>query len=114
MMSVLTVIIAILQIVTMSISLGVMAWGFKKFLSSPRRELELRVAELETDVKDLKREREVNEIRFKKIDDVLEVILRSTIALIEFEVQYCLTENKIPTQALEKAREGLNEYLAKR
>lgn len=114
MISVLTVIIAILQVITMTISLFVMAWGFKKFLSSPRRELELRVAELETEVKDLKREREVNVIKFKKIDDVLEVILRSTIALIEFEVQYCLTENKIPTQALEKAREGLNEYLSKR
>lgn len=114
MISVLTIIIAILQVITMTISLFVMAWGFKKFLSSPRRELELRVAELETEVKDLKREREVNVIKFKKIDDVLEVILRSTIALIEFEVQYCLTENKIPTQALEKAREGLNEYLSKR
>ena len=114
MMSVLTVIIAILQVITMSISLGVMFWGFRKFLSSPRRELELRVTELEAEVKDLKREREINEIRFKKIDDVLEIILRSTIALIDFEIQYCLTENKEPTQALEKAREGLNEYLSKR
>ena len=114
MMSVLTVIIAVLQVITMSISLGVMFWGFRKFLSSPRRELELRVTELEAEVKDLKREREINEIRFKKIDDVLEIILRSTIALIDFEIQYCLTENKEPTQALEKAREGLNEYLSKR
>lgn len=113
-MSVLTVIIAILQVITMTISLIVMAWGFKKFLSSPRRELELRVVELEAEVKDLKRERDMNETKFKRIDDVLEVILRSTIALIEFEVQYCLTENKEPTQALEKAREGLNEYLSKR
>ena len=113
-MSVLTVIIAILQVITMTISLIVMAWGFKKFLSSPRRELELRVTELETEVKDLKRERDTNETKFDKIDDVLGVILRSTIALIEFEVQYCLTENKEPTQALEKAREGLNEYLSKR
>ena len=114
MMSVLTVIIAVLQVITMSISLGVMFWGFRKFLSSPRRELELRVPELETEVKDLRRERDTNENKDKRIDDVLEVILRSTIALIEFEVQYCLTENKEPTQALEKAREGLNEYLSKR
>ena len=114
MMSVLTVIIAVLQVITMSISLGVMFWGFRKFLSSPRRELELRVTELEAEVKDLKRERDMNEIKLKKIDDVLEVILRSTIALIEFEVQYCLTENKQPTQALEQAKAGLNEYLSRR
>ena len=112
MMSVLTVIIAVLQVITMSISLGIMFWGFRKFLSSPRRELELRIIGLETEVKDLKRERDLHETKLKKVDDVLEVILRSTMALIEFEVQYCLTENKEPTQALEKAREGLNEYLS--
>ena len=95
-------------------NLAVIFWGFRKFLASPRRELELRVAELETEVKNLKRERDIHEMKLKKIDDVLEVILRSTMALIEFEVQYCLTENKQPTQALEKAREGLNEYLSKR
>lgn len=114
MMTVLTVITTILSLLIMVSNLCVILWGFKKFLSSPRRELELRVTELETEVKDLKRERDTNEIKFKRIDDVLEVILRSTIALIEFEVQYCLTENKEPTQALEKAREGLNEYLSKR
>ena len=114
MMSVLTIIMTIFSAIIMTGNIITMFWGFKKFLSSPRRELELRVAELETEVKDLKRERDANEIKFKRIDDVLEVILRSTIALIEFEVQYCLTENKEPTQALEKAREGLNEYLSKR
>lgn len=113
-MSVLTVIIAILQVITMTISLIVMAWGFKKFLSSPRRELELRVAELETEVKDLKRERDTNEIKFKSLDNTLEVVLRSVLALTEFEIQYCLTENKQPTKALENAKASLDEYLARK
>ena len=39
-------------------------------------------------------------------------MLHSLIALIEFEIEYCLTEHKVPSDGLKKAKEDLHLFLA--
>ena len=52
--------------------------------------------------------------RIRELDESNGVIMRSVLALIEFEIQYCLTENKPMSKGLEKAKESLDDYIAKK
>ena len=47
-------------------------------------------------------------------DATNEVIIESTLALIEFEMQYCLMENKQVSEGLNDAKVSLQKFLAKR
>ena len=48
------------------------------------------------------------------MDRALKVLTRSTIALVEFEMQYCLIEHKEMSKGLEKAKEALDEFVAEK
>lgn len=52
--------------------------------------------------------------RFREQDNMNEILLRSLLALIEYEIQYCITENKPITKELEKAKDDLHGFLSKR
>ena len=111
---VLSAVLMILQILLALFNLGMLIFAFTKFISNPRVNLEARVKALELEVESIKKEMLQKEQRSKLQDDALEVILRSSIALIEFEIQYCLVEDKQPTEELKKAKADLNEFLSKR
>lgn len=52
--------------------------------------------------------------RFREQENTNEVLLRSILALVEFEIQYCITENKPISKDLEKAKDELHGFLSKR
>lgn len=52
--------------------------------------------------------------RFREQEATNEVLLRSILALVEFEIQYCITENKPISKDLEKAKDDLHAFLSKR
>ena len=52
--------------------------------------------------------------RFREQDNMNEILLRSLIALIEYEIQFCITEDKPITKELEKAKDDLHTFLSKR
>lgn len=52
--------------------------------------------------------------RFREQDNMNEILLSSLLALIEYEIQYCITENKPITKELEKAKDDLHGFLSKR
>ena len=52
--------------------------------------------------------------RFREQENTNEVLLRSILALVEFEIQYCITENKPISKDLEKAKDDLHGFLSKR
>lgn len=114
MATVLSVILMILQILLTLFNLGMLIFAFTKFISSPRVNLEATVKALQLEVESIKKEMLQKKQHSKLQDDALEVILRSSIALIEFEIQYCLVEDKQPTEELKKAKADLNEFLSKR
>lgn len=89
-------------------------YGFGKFLAKPHDSLEQRVAVLESRLRDVDRELLKGKDTFHEQNVTNEVLIHSTLALIEFEIQYCLTEKKPMSKELEKAREDLHRYLAKK
>lgn len=84
-----------------------------KFTRKPHDTLESRVKALEEQNKDLQIEILKKDERIKEIEELCGVIIRSVIALIEFEMQYCLTEDKPVSKGLEKAKESLDDYFAR-
>ena len=107
----------ILTILSLIISLSTvisLLYAFSKFLSKPHDTLEERVLALENSMRESDREKIRLNTRCQEQDDTNEVLIHATLALIEFEIQYCLTEKKPMSKDLEKAKEDLHHYLAKK
>lgn len=108
-----------------AINLLLLLFTFKKYLQQPHDAMNERIIRLEEDVKELRcqQKQDVKELRdqqkqdgsrFKEQTITNEVVINSILALIEFEIQYCLMENKEPTESLELARKNLNAFLSRR
>ena len=97
-----------------AINLILLLFTLKKYLQQPHDTMIERIAKIEEDVKELKGQQKQDRNRFKEQMKTNEVIIKSVLALIEFEIQYCLMENKEPTESLELARKDLNAFLSKR
>lgn len=112
-MSILQIILMIFQIFLAFCNACIMVFAFKMFLSKPRESLEAKVAELIVKVKEIEDSLNLGNDRFRAQEKTNEVLISSTLALIEFEIQYCLTEDKLPTPELQKSKENLQSHLAK-
>lgn len=111
----------ILQFILLCCNLALMFWMFRNFLRRPHDALEARVAANEARttanevaVKEIRDSLKQGNDRFREQDDANEVIINSVLALVEFEIQYCLIEHKEMSSSLEEAKKGLNKYLARR
>lgn len=107
-------ILPILQLVLAFGNICIMAFALVKFLNKPHSTLEGRVSTLEVDIREVKQSLLQGNDRFREQESTNEVILHAVLALIEFEIQYCITEKKPITKELEKAKEDLHSYLAKK
>ena len=96
------------------VNLFLMLYALTKFIKKPHDSLNDRVTVLEVEVKELKAIQKYDNKKFRELIATNEVIIKSTLALIEFEIQYCLTENKQPTKELEDAKVDLHRFLSKR
>lgn len=78
-----------------------------KTLVSKVEEHEVRISKVESSLY-------LGNDRFREQENTNEVLLKSLLALIEFEIQYCITENKPISKDLEKAKDDLHSFLSKR
>lgn len=104
-------------VVSLIISFGtlcVMIYGFAKFLNKPHDTLEERVIVLETKQKETEQRLTKGNDRFKEHDEAINVMLRSLIALIDFEIQYLSAESKPVSDDLKIAKNNLNDFLARK
>lgn len=92
----------------------ILAYGFKKFLNKPHDSLEERVVKCEKDIEGIRQSLFRGDGKFQEHERALKVLVRATIALVEFEMQYCLTEHKEMSRGLEKAKEALDEFVAEK
>ena len=106
------VILKIAQLVLTLFNIIIILYGFYIFLTKPRTTLEKRVQALEVKMAEAEKSLLQGNDRFRSQDEALEVLIRSTLALIEFEVQYCLTENKQISDDLKKVKEDLHIFLS--
>lgn len=102
-----TTIMTGMQMILAFCNICIIGYGFYKFLNTPRDSMEQRITALEVEVKNLKSSQENDQ-------DTLKVLTRSTLALIEFEMQYCMTENKEMSDGLKAAKRDLEEFLSQR
>lgn len=102
-------------------NLCIMLWALRTFLLKPRVTLEEQIKHLEKKIDTL--ELKIAEVevslrqgndRFREQEDTNGVILHAIMALIQFEIQYCLTEHKEMSKGLEQAKEDLDNFLAGR
>lgn len=113
--------LTVLQVCLAACNLGIMLFAFSKVLKKPHDKLVDRIVSLEVQVDELKdslkqgndRFREYKN-RFEKQYDTNEVLIRSVLALIEFEMQYCIEEKKMLSKGLENAKSDLEKYLSRR
>lgn len=111
----------ILQLCLALGNLGIMLFALSKFIKRPHDKLIDRIVALEVQVDELKdslkqgndRFRE-HAKRFEKQLDTNEVLIRSVLALIEFEMQYCIEEKKTLSKGLESAKSDLEKFLSRR
>ena len=106
------VILKIAQLVLTLFNIIIILYGFYIFLTKPRTSLEKRVQALEIKLAEVEKSLLKGNDHFRSQDETLEVLIRSTLALIEFEVQYCITENKPISDDLKKVKEDLHIYLS--
>lgn len=103
-----------LQLILTFGNICVLGYALFKFLNRPHDTLEERVTTLEVKQKETENALHQGNDRFREQDETAEVLITSTLALIEFEISYCLTEKKPMSKDLETAKEELHKYLARR
>lgn len=89
-----------------------MAYTFTKFISKPRDTLSERITTAEVKIQEIERIIEKQNALYNDQEKTNEVMIHSILALIEFEIQYCLTEHKEMSEDLKKAKENLHNFLA--
>lgn len=109
-----TTVLPVFQLILTFGNICVLAYALFKFLNKPHDTLEDRVNAHEVEIADIKKSLLQGNDRFREQDDTNEVLIHSVLALIEFEIQYCLTEHKEPSKDLERAKDDLHSYLSKR
>ncbi len=112
-MSVQTV-LPLLQLILAFGNICVLGYALFKFLSKPHDSLEDKVNEHDLKIKAIEASLLQGNDRFREQEDTNEVLIRSVFALLEFEVHYCETEQKPISKNLERAKDDLHDYLAKK
>lgn len=88
--------------------------GLKDKNETPFKTLSNKVEEHEVRLSKVESSLYMGNDRFREQENTNEVLLKSLLALIEFEIQYCITENKPISKDLERAKDDLHAFLSKR
>lgn len=104
---------SLLSVILSAANLVILGYALYRFTRKPQDTLAQRVTELEVEIKNIKESLNHGQDKFRKHDSAIEVLIHSTLALIEFEMQYCLIEHKEMSDGLNKAKEDLHEFLGK-
>lgn len=107
-------ILGVMQIFLAFCNICIILVGFVKFLGKPHSTLEQRVTALEVRVEELEDQDKEKSDRFEKIEKALNVMIHSNLSLIEFEMQYCLTEHKEMSDSLKESKKALHDFLAEK
>lgn len=114
-------ILPIFQTILSFMNICVLGYALLRFLNRPHSNLEakvngldVRLREIEVKLKEIDQSLHKGNDRFREQENTNEVLIHSVMALIEFEIQYCLTEKKPMSDDLKKARDDLHSYLARK
>lgn len=88
--------------------------GLKDKNDTPFKTLANKVEEHEVRLNKVESSLYLGNDRFREQENTNEVLLRSLLALIEFEITYLLQEGKPISKDLERAKDDLHSFLSKR
>lgn len=92
----------------------VLIFAFYKFLNKPRTNLEERVGICEYKLRDIEDSLHRGNDRFKEQENTNEVMQSCMLALIDFELSYCIHTSYEDTEDLMKAKDKLRGHLARK
>lgn len=112
-------ILPIVQLILATCNIVIIGYGLYKFLNKPHdtleqqhKSLEKRVDTHDYEIKEIREALHHGNDKFRDQDEAIKILIKSTLALIEFEMQYCITEHKDMSSGLTKVKEELNDYLS--
>lgn len=92
----------------------IMLYALKTFISKPHLSLEEKVNEHEVKIKDIEKSLLQGNDRFRDQEATNEVMQSCMLALIDFELSYCIHTSYEDTEDLTKARDVLRRHLARK
>lgn len=106
-------VLPVMQLILSFGNICIIGYAFVKFLGKPRDTMETRLSTIEVEIAEIKNSLKQGNDKFRDHAATLEMLIRVALALLEFEVHYCETEQKPISKNLEKAKDDLNNYFAK-
>lgn len=103
-----------LQLILATMNVCVLLFAFYKFLNKPRTDLEKTVDALEVRVKEIETSLKQGNDRFREQDNTNEVMQVCMLALIDFELSFCIHTNYSDTEDLVKAKDKLRNHLSRK
>lgn len=107
-------VVTIMQMILSFGNICILGYAFLKFINKPHDTLADKVNAHEVEIREIKASLLQGNDRFREQDETNQVLIHGVLALIEFEIQYCLTEHKTMSKDLEKAKEDLHNYLSRK
>ena len=108
-----TAILPYLQIILTSCNIIVFGTIFVRFINKPHDTIEKRVTALEVKQKEIEDSLKQGNDRFRTEASTIEVMQICMLALIDFELTFCAHNNYTHTEDLLKAKNLLQEHLAR-
>jgi len=114
-------VLPLLQTILAFCNIAIIGYGLYKFLNKPHdtleakhEELKKRVEEHDVKLKEVEESLHLGNDRFRQQKDLDEVFINCMLAFIDFERAYCAHTGYDETEDLERARETLQRYLARK
>lgn len=109
-----TVILPYLQLILAVFNICVLSFAFYKFMNKPRTNLEEKVNMHELKIKEIEQSLYQGNDRFRDQETTNEVMQSCMLALIDFELSYCIHTSYEDTEDLMKAKDKLRGHLARK
>ena len=107
-------ILPILQVILTSGNICILAYALFNFLKKPQNSLEQRVSITEIKIKEIETSLLQGNDRFREQESTNEVMQSCMLALIDFELAYCIHTSYEDTDDLMKAKTELRKHLSRK
>ena len=107
-------VLPIFQLILTAMNICILGFAFFKFLGKPHTSLEQRVNEHDVKIREIETSLLQGNDRFREQESTNEVIQQCMLALIDFELAYCIHTNYGDTEDLMKAKEVLRKHLSRK
>ncbi len=104
----------VLKVLLQIANVVILGYALYKFMNKPRNTLEEKVKEHEVKIREIEESLKQGNDRFRNEASTIEVIQMCMLALLDFELAYCAHNNYEHTEDLIKAKNLLQEHLARK